>query len=88
MPERFLAVAVVTAAVAGAGLVLIGPAFLAVAVQVWLVVAVLGLGAVFLYARFQTFSDRLEAGTGSRPSLAGGVLALAVLTIAVAMLSS
>lgn len=87
MPERILAVALVTAAVAGAGLVLIGPAFLAVAVQVGLVVSVLGFGAVVLYARFQTFNDRIERGTGSRPSLAGGVLALAVLVVTVVVFS-
>ena len=87
MPERVLAVAAVTAAVVGAGLVLIGPAFLATAVQVWLIVAVLGFGAWVLFARFQTFSDRVEAGTGSRPSIAGGVLALAILTAAVVLLA-
>ena len=86
MLERVLAVALVTAAAAGAGLVLIGPAFLA-AVPVWLVVAVLGFGAVALFARFQTFSDRIEQGTGSRPSLAVGVLVLAILTTAVVALA-
>ena len=87
MPDRVLAVAVVTTAVVGAGLVLIGPAFLAAAVQVWLIVAILGFGAVALFARFQTFSDRVEAGTGSRPSPIGGVLALAALTTAVVVLA-
>ena len=82
MVERISAVAAVTAAVGGLGLVLIGPAFLAGPVQVWLV-AVLGFCALALYVRFQTFSDRIERGTGVRPYLAGGVLALAVLTTAV-----
>ena len=87
MPERVLAVAVVTTAVVCAGLVLVGPGFLDAAIQVWLIVAVLGFGAWVLFARFQTFSNRVEAGTGSRPSLVGGVLVLAVLTTAVVVLA-
>ncbi len=82
MIERVLAVALVTAVGAGAGLVLVGPAFLAAAVQVWLIVAVIGFGAVFLFVRFQTFSNRIEVGTGSRSSLAGVGLLLAMLTAA------
>ena len=76
-------VAVATAVVFGLGLVLMGPAFLTLAVQVWLIVAVLGFGAWVIYARFQTFSARIERGTGVRPSLAGGVLILTALTMAI-----